>query len=853
MNVTKYIMFVSCLVLTPVLVFSAPLPQYDVLPFIDEGIKGPMRVAVGPNDEIYVTDNLRHKVIAYSNNGVKLFNITDMKNPLGVAVDGNGNILVGDGETQGVRFYSGDGEYLYSVGEGLIQMPSDIAVDSNGTLYVVDSGGAVVHVFDPAGNPTGSIGSGSLSHPVMIAIDKTVVPEEIYVSDMMANKVVTYDLSGNILGTIAGGGGSFGKAGAISMPQGVSVDADYIYMADSYYSVIAVYDKSRSFIGYLGENGGGAGNLKIPVDIDMDSNNKMHIANFDQGRLEVFGLDDYTEWDINPSRMDIAVYEKGNPVTQGVFVSANKPLNFTVTTDAAWLTAIPANGTTDDVVEVTVNPLAMTAGSYTGTVSILSDNRTENRVSVNVTVLRDYSMIVTPGSLTLTYQKGSDSVPEGTILVDTGGSNFSWTASASEGWAGLSRTSGNTGSDPTITITPDVGDLHVGTYHGVVDIVAETGVSGSPATVDVTLNIVKAGSIVVNANLDQASFTITGPATHSGSGKVWSAGDVPQGRYEIVFDHVPGYVKPAARHFYVQSGKEVVIDGTYKTKKAANSIAALSSGADADTVSITDSLTGAPVGSFGIPVGNAEIVTGDYDGDGIDEIAVLSNGQSLKLYEYDGTEAGSLDFAGTVKGIESADLNGDGDDDLIVAVHNKRGISVRVIYLIDCGAVGNKKLIRASGSGDSTIASGDFNGDGIADIAIADSTSVQVYDISSRKSRKMTSFAHQSMNVPRITAGDLDDDGIYEIIMSEEDITNSNSVRILNADGSDYADQIGLTGYAGVADVTSGDTDNDGLVEIVVADTTSDEVKTYEDDGSGSGTMDTLTGSTGIRVAVGGF
>lgn len=65
------------------------------------------------------------------------------------------------------------------------------------------------------------------------------------------------------------------------------------------------------------------------------------------------------------------------------------------------------------------------------------------------------------------------------------------------------------------------------------------------------------GTIIVVTNLPEAKFTITGPASYSGSGTCWSQTNVPTGQYKIVFDDVPGYELSffdKEKSIYVSSG-----------------------------------------------------------------------------------------------------------------------------------------------------------------------------------------------------------------------------------------------------------------------------------------------------------
>lgn len=65
------------------------------------------------------------------------------------------------------------------------------------------------------------------------------------------------------------------------------------------------------------------------------------------------------------------------------------------------------------------------------------------------------------------------------------------------------------------------------------------------------------GTLVVITNLPEATFTITGPASYSGSGTCWGQTNAPTGQYEVVFDDVPGYELSyfdKKKSIYVSSG-----------------------------------------------------------------------------------------------------------------------------------------------------------------------------------------------------------------------------------------------------------------------------------------------------------
>jgi 6-phosphogluconolactonase (cycloisomerase 2 family) len=848
MKSIKSVLYAYLLVLIPAMVFSTTVPPYESLGSFGNEMMGPIRLAVNANGTICVTDPLNHEVNIYASNGQQIGQITDTKKPLGVDCDDQ-RIYVGDRNAGNVRVYSLGGDYQGSLGGSELDEPVDLEIGSNGRIYVVDRKNDLVHVYNVSdGSFVTSFGTGYLDDPKSIAIDEGAL--RVYVATD-SGVMYIFDLDGNYVGLINGAGGWF-SGGETPSPAGMDVDAERLYVVESYYGAVAVFDKvSGTFLGYIGDFGREEGLLRVPMDVVLDSNNRMLVADYNNGRITVYGLDDYTEWNISPSVINLTVYENGNPVTQDISVAANKTLNFTVTTDQPWLTVTPASGTTDATITMTVNPMGMTADS-TGLIKVISDNGTENAVRVNVSVIQDYVMTVSSDCGDLVYTKGSDTMPTCTININPAGSNFGWSATTADSWIGMDVTLGNTVSGTGITVTPDVRGMGVGTHTGTVTIDAGAAVAGSPATVDVVLEVVKTGSIRVETNRAEASFEIIGSANYTGGGASSVFADVPQGRYEISFGHVSGYIRPATQEFYVRTGEEVLITGNYRTKSAINSMAAVSAGSSAGTVNVIDITTRAS-SPFSIPLGTAVIASGDFDGDGTDEIAVVSNETGLTIYEADGTEAGSMTFNGTVEDMTSADMNNDGYDDVVVVVGSSRRTVIGFVYL-DGGVLREgRNAVKIRGNGGRSIAAGDFTGDGIADIAVADGSTIDVYDLANKKARKVQGMAHQSVVVPDIAAADLDDNGVAEIVESGKDATDAGYIRIRNADGSDYAEQIGATGYVGVVNISSGDEDGVGGDEIIAGAPTGDGVRVYKADGTVTKTITAGTGADGVRAVVGGF
>jgi hypothetical protein len=71
------------------------------------------------------------------------------------------------------------------------------------------------------------------------------------------------------------------------------------------------------------------------------------------------------------------------------------------------------------------------------------------------------------------------------------------------------------------------------------------------------------GTISVTTNLSAATFTITGPATYSGSGTSKTISNAPIGTYTITFGPVSGYTTPAAQMKAVVAGGTTTFSAAY--------------------------------------------------------------------------------------------------------------------------------------------------------------------------------------------------------------------------------------------------------------------------------------------------
>ena len=162
------------------------------------------------------------------------------------------------------------------------------------------------------------------------------------------------------------------------------------------------------------------------------------------------------------------------------------------TSGGNWLSVGLAGGSTPATLAVSVNPIGLAVGDYTGTVTLTSAGASNSPVAVAVAlaVRTSSQLAVTPHLLTFHFQTGG-SVPAGQVLaITSNGSPLTYTVAATTSsggsWLLANPISGTTPGEMAVTVNPAA--LPVGTYNGSITVTA-TGASNSPATIPVTLTV----------------------------------------------------------------------------------------------------------------------------------------------------------------------------------------------------------------------------------------------------------------------------------------------------------------------------------------------------------------------------
>ena len=222
-------------------------------------------ITIGPDDEVWLTDDANHTIRKFTPEGKLLLSIGDPDNPATLQsgkpfnrpthvalCPKTGNIYISDGYGNSrVHKYDPNGRHLFSWGEpgtdpGCFNIPHNIATDAEGLVYVADRENHRVQIFDERGQYLGQLNN--MYRPCGLFLDRRE-SGRLYVGELgtglqvnkavpnIGNRVSILTLKGDLLGRV---GDRFGgeQPGQFVAPHGVTLDSrGDLYVAEVSYTI----------------------------------------------------------------------------------------------------------------------------------------------------------------------------------------------------------------------------------------------------------------------------------------------------------------------------------------------------------------------------------------------------------------------------------------------------------------------------------------------------------------------------------------------------------------------------------------------------------------------------------------
>jgi RHS repeat-associated protein len=221
--------------------------------------------------------------------------------------------------------------------------------------------------------------------------------------------------------------------------------------------------------------------------------------------------------------------------------------------------------------------------------------------------------------------------------------------------------------------------------------------------------------------------------------------------------------------------------------------------------------------------------TADFDDDGRMDVALGGHSQALVVVlrgNGDGTFAAPVSYSvgGRISAIVAADLNGDGHPDLAANMPSQSALAI--LLGRDNGTLADAYNVSTGPQYATGLVSGDFNGDGHADLAAR--TQLNFVVLQGVGDGTFPAYVYYPSGLGEesgpqdVTAGDFDGDGRLDLVSANSE-TDSVSVLLGRADGT-FGPSLEFAVGEWPKALTAADFDRDGALDLVTANEAGESV-----------------------------
>ena len=257
-----------------------------------EGLNRLYGVAINSKGRIIVTEDGSHQVSVYDREWRKIRSFGgkgkgdgQFNEPKFVTVDGDDNIYVADNSNHCIQKFTSDGVFIASVGsygDGQLQFtfPQGVGYNKvNGKIYVSSFHKIQILNTDLTFHATFGMegeGDGEFSTPFGISFDT-------------AGNVLVVDFWNNCVQVFTADGKFTHKLDNLNNPRGIVVDhsTGVVYVTDRS-GRVSMFTATGQYIRSFGSKGSGDGQLKDCIDIAIDKDQNILVADGGNNRLQMF-------------------------------------------------------------------------------------------------------------------------------------------------------------------------------------------------------------------------------------------------------------------------------------------------------------------------------------------------------------------------------------------------------------------------------------------------------------------------------------------------------------------------------------------------------------------------------------